>query len=769
MENSTSSKTPVEANIPSCESCRKRKLKCTREQPSCSNCDKFATVCVYEYDKKKPGFKVGAVESLSRRLDVVERALSINHDTGPSHLSFSPASSTGLGAFSDAQQQNAVPVLGALSSLTEELRGLASTIASTQRHAMQQPVDDDAVYRKRQRTDDPDTTGTTSTPMREARTRPHDKIVSLWHDVIDAHFRFVHPWISILHDPSVRKELHVVPRKEPLPLAFQAMVVSSLRFVRRNGVGSSVDFHVEHTSRARQEILASVTEQVSIESCQALLILIYAELVDDNAFRASALLGMAARCVEQLQLAVETPHRTGRTGVFGQSHVSIASTDWIEEEERKRLFWNYLMLDRLCMVLLGCATTLSRERVHRRLPACASFWGTNQPRPTPYLRLIHASFPEFVEETSSKSSSDGEDEDLSSSGIGALAFYIETVESLGTIEVHFLRQLVDCSNSNHVARWLTRFKELDAYLMRWKMRLPQQWRDSGISRRVLPGVMDPAMTAANATHNTCLILLHERIAYPDQNLHWVQLPSLDSAEICVRAATEVCTIITKFLEQRPAPYALAPQLGLTAFVSARTLLIQWRHHRTQLSPAFWLLLESLDTMGARWAAHREAGQLRLTSIFSRFAGRLRTMHANCNLDSSYRIDLSEPLYENVPSTSKTRVRHWVSPNDLVSCLEQNRTEVGSTRQEQAPAQVVHDGAPLQQDEMPNRPNLAFSNQADMPWDPMNLSQLGEGGSDNGSLLAISQSLLDPDFTSMDRIVSFDEMMLGNISETWDLG
>jgi hypothetical protein len=80
------------------------------------------------------------------------------------------------------------------------------------------------------------------------------------------------------------------------------------------------------------------------------------------------------------------------------------------------------------------------------------------------------------------------------------------------------------------------------------------------------------MTAANATHNTCLILLHERIAYPDQNLHWVQLPSLDSAEICVRAATEVCTIITKFLEQRPASYALAPQLGLTAFVSARTLL-----------------------------------------------------------------------------------------------------------------------------------------------------------------------------------------------------
>lgn len=106
----------------------------------------------------------------------------------------------------------------------------------------------------------------------------------------------------------------------------------------------------------------------------------------------------------------------------------------------------------------------------------------------------------------------------------------------------------------------------------WRIRLPQQWKDSGMSRRVLPGIMDPAMTGANATHNTGLLLLHERIAYPDSSLRWVQLPSLDSAEICVRAATEVSTIITKFIEQRQEPYAFAPQLGLCAFVSARCLL-----------------------------------------------------------------------------------------------------------------------------------------------------------------------------------------------------
>jgi hypothetical protein len=106
----------------------------------------------------------------------------------------------------------------------------------------------------------------------------------------------------------------------------------------------------------------------------------------------------------------------------------------------------------------------------------------------------------------------------------------------------------------------------------WKSRLPQHWIDSGVSRSMMPGVMDPAMTAANTTHNTCLILLHEKIAYPDADLSWLQLPSLCSADTCQSAAYEVCTTIRKFLEQRDEGYPLTPQLGLCAFVSARSLL-----------------------------------------------------------------------------------------------------------------------------------------------------------------------------------------------------
>jgi hypothetical protein len=97
--------------------------------------------------------------------------------------------------------------------------------------------------------------------------------------------------------------------------------------------------------------------------------------------------------------------------------------------------------------------------------------------------------------------------------------------------------------------------------------------------------MDPAMTAANATHNTCLILLHENIAYPDSRLNWVHLPSLCSMNTCYSAAVEVCIIIKKYIDQREPQYPLTPQLGFCAFVSARSLLSEFSD---------WIRLRHID-------------------------------------------------------------------------------------------------------------------------------------------------------------------------------
>lgn len=93
-----------------------------------------------------------------------------------------------------------------------------------------------------------------------------------------------------------------------------------------------------------------------------------------------------------------------------------------------------------------------------------------------------------------------------------------------------------------------------------------------MSREIMPGVMDPNMTIAHTTHNTSMILLHQRIAYPTKELMSVKLPSLYSAETCQSAAAETATITKNYLELASPQTIISPQMAFAAFVSARVLL-----------------------------------------------------------------------------------------------------------------------------------------------------------------------------------------------------
>jgi hypothetical protein len=104
------------------------------------------------------------------------------------------------------------------------------------------------------------------------------------------------------------------------------------------------------------------------------------------------------------------------------------------------------------------------------------------------------------------------------------------------------------------------------------MFLPNQWKDSGESRETSPGVMDPNMTAANATHNVSMILLHQKIAYPGPELAGIKLPVSYSADTCLSAAVETANISSRFLEQTTGDVLVTPQIGFCVFISARVLL-----------------------------------------------------------------------------------------------------------------------------------------------------------------------------------------------------
>lgn len=105
------------------------------------------------------------------------------------------------------------------------------------------------------------------------------------------------------------------------------------------------------------------------------------------------------------------------------------------------------------------------------------------------------------------------------------------------------------------------------------MFLPQKWKDSNISRQPALINMDPNLTLAHITHNTSMILLHQRIAYPEPR--WsniVKLPSFCSAETCQEAAVETTTITEKYLKYTPENSPATSQFAFCVFISARVLL-----------------------------------------------------------------------------------------------------------------------------------------------------------------------------------------------------
>lgn len=291
-----------------------------------------------------------------------------------------------------------------------------------------------------------------------------DRLTSREEEIVEAHFRFVHPWISILHEPSFRNEIRHPKGKQKLRLIVHALTVVALSFVRTNEQPLDHDLVLEQATYARNEIMRTALDDVCIENVQALLILVFSDITTDNAVTAHSLLGIVWRHLGVLGLHKQE----GVSGVFGLSHKSPNASCWIEEEERRRVFWTAFMLDRLCTALLGLKPTFPDIATSLLLPVCSSFWYTNQPRPTPRLRLPDQSTVGLNHSIPiSNSVNDECMPGATISGVGALAFYVETTESMSLVMTHFLSLEVDFASKIQVSRWLMRFKELDQYLTQY--------------------------------------------------------------------------------------------------------------------------------------------------------------------------------------------------------------------------------------------------------------------------------------------------------------
>ncbi|KAB5533357.1 fungal-specific transcription factor domain-containing protein [Coniochaeta sp. 2T2.1] len=806
--------TQNENEKPSCHGCRKRKLKCSREVPTCGHCGRLGVICAYDDRKSKPGLKSGAIESLSRRIETLENAVlkgngiwdkrggselsGINSQIGDNMpggvlnvlstlcLELCKHNSSLTHNSSEGRPRTAVTTQGDRSQtvdshLTTIAAGRQNPLSSSSSSPLH--TSDSAQPRKRRRLDScgnpsielhlpadgvGEDTGLGSLPSQD-----------LLEEVVSAYFTAVQPWLPILHETRFRTRMRDPDELPSLLVVIHGMIVSAIRFARPESHGLSSQQVEAMVNRSRGIVVLTGMDALAVENLQALIMVAFTDIGNGDASRAWSLVGSLTRTVEYLQLTVE-PVRHDTQPLLKPMVSLPPARSWVEEEERRRVFWNIFNLDRFCSVATGWNTSLTADDVHRRLPADGGCWHKGEKVTTPYFGIwdranakignslkflpadysspehpstepTHAATPACLLPSFSPAARNAPPPDMST--VGAFAYCIEATESLSRVTTFFLQQRINFHDRPEVSSWLTRFKELDLRLVHWKMFLPRQWKDANISRQPELITMDPNLTLAHVTHNTSMILLHQRVAYPPADwANIVKLPSVWSAETCQNAAIETRNITAKYIKYTTKDSPVTNQFAFCAFVAARVLLVHWRYYTSELPEALWLLVDCLDEMARRWrgpgsaqsSASPDRAQHRC--LAETYADHIRDLHRRCVADGNFSVDalgystvISRDPFPRQSSTQHTRHEDdtYHQPPDsnghnsgsaLRGLLDHSTSSQDghypSTQQVQAaPVQSVEYGTPT-----------------------------------NDELSNISYMLLDQRFLDMDRVISLENMI-----------
>ncbi|KAJ5548571.1 hypothetical protein N7513_005805 [Penicillium frequentans] len=490
-------------------------------------------------------------------------------------------------------------------------------------------------------------------PWNEDDGLPPPPPLHLLDSIVDIHFRTVHHWVPILHEARFLAKLADPNERNRLAVLLHSLVAVSIKYL---DVGKVELGHIDvgrQIKLSRKVVMFHAVQSVSVENMQALIFLAFDYMGCGYPSKAWPIIGSLTRTVEYLQLTVESPDLSSLEQPLLRPLTLLSKPhDWTESEERRRLFWNVFLLDRVCQVTCGWNTSLTSDHVQRRLPCSGAPWARQEAVSTPFFGIWNktaakigksiANVPTLYESPSKTNdySPNGDTgvggDQVDISNLGAFAYCIEATENLSQVTSFFLQQSIDFGDRAQVKNWLTRFKELDLRLVHWKMFLPHQWHDSDVSRDVSIVKMDPNLTLAHLTHNAATILLHQHIAYPPGT--WcdvVKLPSSCSAETCQLAAVEIASIADKYLCYMGG--IVNSQFAFCAFVAARILLVHWLSVSQQtdepLAPEFFSLGDSLREMSRRWRGSDSSddadnmGQPGVSDLMTKYAAQLQLMYS----------------------------------------------------------------------------------------------------------------------------------------------
>ncbi|KAK7203036.1 fungal-specific transcription factor domain-containing protein [Myxozyma melibiosi] len=642
---------------PACLGCRKRKRKCSRTQP-CFYCTKFNLECEYDEMKAKPKLKAGVLQSHSERLDNLEKlflgqSILLRQLLAPALQNINElATNVAPDIISTAVCNLADDPYGLqLKGFEETLRGLRNDFGFSNR----KPSSSEQDHTSQHRSED-DLTPLLSTFHGTRSYLPPEDLIS---DLVDLHFEFIQPWIPVLHRDTFKAKVRNIAERPRLAVILHAIVVAASRFSKDCRLRNR-KIREKLCNACRQYVILQSLESYSVENVQAAIIIAFDSIGAGRGPKSWALVDSMTRTVEHLRLSFEEDEEnTNSTGAdddrqstpspnqkFMTRMTFLRKADtFIEQEERRRVFWNVFLLDRFCSISTGWNPSLTAVDVRRRLPINGEYWSDNIPH--------HGETPSTTNGDRSSSVGGCGDEHRPSAredevqSLGGFSYCVEASEFLSAVTQFFLHQDVHPQSLAELQEWMNGFKDLDLRLAQWKANLPARWREVRLHPEPKPKfdpLMDQNLTLAHMTHNTSVILLHQFVAYPVAQ--W-QLTSMmrssqrSSADTCLAAAKEICNMTSRYLNAMDG--IVNPQFGFCLFVCGRMLLCHSSFTNTELLPEFSLIIDALGELALRWRGDYY-GVGEMDNLFARFQRSLISARTQMRANENEKIDIRAPVY-----------------------------------------------------------------------------------------------------------------------------
>lgn len=362
-----------------------------RAQPACGWCTRNDQACEYK-ERKKPGLRAGYGRELESRLDRLESQLAEQTRQLSAHLAkacvVSPndyRNSAQANSYSSHNQNHLSYNASSYQGNRDSISGLPDQatidpkLRSPSRHGshhyvtaqhqqQQQPnTDPQNIQSQNQYTPSAQSLSLTSPqpgigfhsgPLEQTtQLPPYDLLYSL----VDLYFRHINVWLPLLDRKTTLDRLFgAAPLDEADKVLLHAIVAVSLRYSRDPRLSVESRQHYHTTSKQRVQLFG--LENSSVRSLQALTILALDVTGDTNGPPGWNLISLISRSVVQLGLAVEATSTLTASMFPSISTLRAAvlpeAKTWVEDEERRRLFWTVYLLDRYATVATVSTPTL---------------------------------------------------------------------------------------------------------------------------------------------------------------------------------------------------------------------------------------------------------------------------------------------------------------------------------------------------------------------------------------------------------------------------